>query len=205
MPDSRSASQKSDPALTKLLDVDSALATQAAELTAQLTAIQGQRDSLKTVINMFASTNVLGAELTSAMDASQLAVEDVTMPPLEPTATTNGTQPKAKTKQKSPAPAKNKAIKTDPKSLNWQGYVRAEFSSTSLPDVVESILQRQPNDVFQIPAVVNAIFVTRMPKEAQGRARDRVSNILAEGARKKRWYRGKLGCYSMSKKAVART
>ncbi|NET38870.1 MAG: hypothetical protein F6K19_43960, partial [Cyanothece sp. SIO1E1] len=103
-------------------------------------------------------------------------------------------------------PAKT-AKKSKPKSTKrdsgWQQYTRTEFDDTSLPDIVELILQRQPNQVLEIPEVVSSIFVSRMPKDAQGRAHARISNILAEGARNGRWYRGRPGCYSMSKTAVA--
>jgi hypothetical protein len=64
------------------------------------------------------------------------------------------------------------------------------------------MLQSQPNQVFEISAIVDEIFVDEMPLTARNKARDRVSNILSEGTRKHKWYRGKSGCYSLSKAAA---
>ncbi len=92
-----------------------------------------------------------------------------------------------------------KATKT---ASGWQRYVQAEFSHTSLPSAVSLVLQREAEQVFDIPAVVKAIFGDKLPPEVESKARRQVTNILSDGARKNKWYRGQLGSYSMSKAAA---
>src|SRR6478736_655034 len=55
--ESPSSDQTSTSVLTKLLDVDADLASQEATLSAQLEAVQEKRNSLKSVIGMFSSTD----------------------------------------------------------------------------------------------------------------------------------------------------
>jgi hypothetical protein len=91
-----------------------------------------------------------------------------------------------------------KKAKVANKALGWQQYVREEFSNTSLPEAVYAVLQREADRVFEIPAIVNAIFVDHLPTQVGSKAHRQISNILSEGARKNKWYRGQLGQYSMS-------
>ena len=77
--------------------------------------------------------------------------------------------------------------------------MREEFRKTALPEVVFGVLKKHPKKVFEIGVVVDTIFVEKIPQWARKGARERISNILAEGARKQRWYRGKPGFYSLSK------
>ena len=51
------------------------------------------------------------------------------------------------------------------------------------------ILKSQPQKVFEIAEVVNLIFVEAIPQTARKGAKDRVSNILAEGSRNGEWHR----------------
>ena len=60
----------------------------------------------------------------------------------------------------------------------------------------------QPDEVFGIPTMVYAIVVDEIPKAAWNQARNRISNILAEGSRKNKWYRDQAGQYSLSPAAV---
>ena len=69
-------------------------------------------------------------------------------------------------------------------------------SERPLPAVVAGILQGQPKKVFEIAEVVDTIFVQTIPQAARKGARERVSNILAEGARKNQWRRSESGRYS---------
>lgn len=62
MPDSQMVDRMSDSVLTKLLEVDSELATQEASLLAQVEAIRQKRASLSAVVNMFASSDAAPPE-----------------------------------------------------------------------------------------------------------------------------------------------
>jgi len=77
-------------------------------------------------------------------------------------------------------------------------YVREEFSNT-LPSAVYAVLKREAERVFEIPG--HELFVDDLPTEAGNKARRQVTNILSNGARMNKWYRGQLGSYSMSKAA----
>ena len=117
---------------------------------------------------------------------------------------TNGARKKAlpiKTNKGKSAKA-TQSNKTNKKISGWQDYVREEFSNESLSEAVSSVLHRQADAVWEIPAIINIIFMDELPQEVGNRARRRVTNILSEGVRKKEWYRGQLGYYSMSKAAV---
>lgn len=63
-------------------------------------------------------------------------------------------------------------------------------------------MQRQPEQVLEIAAIVNAIFVDEIPQGVRTKARERVSNVLSIGVKKEKWYRGEAGSYSMAKAAV---
>lgn len=184
----------SDPALSKLLEVDSDLAVQETDLLAQLEAVRARRASLQTVVGIFASE----AETTSKKNGSGSAI------PAE-IKTSAASQTKASRKRKA---VEEKDKKTQPTTApkdvkqqrrGWQQYVRDEFRKTPLPEVVLWVLQDHPKETFKIARMVDTIFVKSIPQAARKGARERVSNILAEGARKNRWYRGKLGRYSLSK------
>ncbi|NET37829.1 MAG: hypothetical protein F6K19_38465 [Cyanothece sp. SIO1E1] len=109
----------------------------------------------------------------------------------------------------SPTPQKPKPVKLRKgQKTNWQQYVKKNFAETPLPEIVAHILEEQPTMALEISAVVDTIFTNDIPREIQGRAHARVSNILSEGARDGRWYRcklGKIACYSMDKQAVKKT
>jgi len=79
--------------------------------------------------------------------------------------------------------------------------MRDEYLQTPLPTVVAGILKSQPKKVFEIAEVVNAIVVKAIPHTARKGARNRISNILSEGARKKQWRRLKEGRYCFFKEA----
>lgn len=224
MPNFQNFDQTSDSTLAKLLEVDSELVVQEEELLSQLESIQEKRRSLKTVISLFteadtpATTSVEEPTQTpySEIDGKLEAVDQNSAAPSSETseATTaaeleteapmdtqsNGAQKKTSSparSTKTTRPSKN--IK---KALGWQDYVREEFSKVSLVEAVTSVLQRRSNEVLEIPAIVNAIFVNDLPKEAGYKARRQVTNILSDGARKNKWYRGQSGYYSMSRAAA---
>jgi len=47
-----------------------------------------------------------------------------------------------------------------------------------LPSAVYAVLKREAERVFEIPAVMNTIFVDDLPTEAGNKARRQVTNIL---------------------------
>ena len=67
------------------------------------------------------------------------------------------------------------------------------------------MLKRQADAVLEIPTIVQTIFGEEMPQEARKQARPQVTNILANGVLKGKWYRGQLGAYSMSRAAAQAT
>ena len=77
--------------------------------------------------------------------------------------------------------------------------MRDEYGRTPLPDVVAGILQAQPKKLFEIAEVIDAIVEETIPPSARKNARNRISNLLAEGARKRDWHRPKAGCYRFAK------
>lgn len=238
MQDSQRFDQVSDPMLAKLLEVDSQLAAQEAELSAKLQDIQEKRTSLKTVISLFTpsdtpatvtveepsetpSATVAVKEPTEALSTETLRepepiAEELATP--QETAKGNGTvqpqmpltpdiQPQKAKKTPSSVRTKqtNKSAplrKTARKTEGWQQYLRAEFEQTALPEAVLKVLQRQRDTVLEIPAIVDVIFVDEIPQAARTKARRQITNILSEGVRKNKWYRGQSGKYSMSKAAA---
>ncbi|MEL6350254.1 MAG: hypothetical protein AAFR58_00665 [Cyanobacteria bacterium J06627_28] len=135
--------------------------------------------------------------------------------PATATKAKRGRPAKAAAAEKAPAATKVKAAKTTkatkksgtaPKrsgrTANWQRYVQDSYSKSPLPDVIVGVLQAQPNNVFKIADVMNAVFKEDMPKNHFLKARNRISNILSAGARDGVWHRGRGGTYSMSEKSI---
>ncbi len=223
----------SNPTVAKLLEVDTELATTEVELNAQLQSIQEKRRSLKTVIDLFAPTDTATAtpiatppetrvaeaeaEVTDEQ-AEQPTVEDVAEPELdqpETDTTADAETPavpdpqKRQTKKNSAPASKKQSPKSAPTKKasdeleNWQQYLRSEFSNATLATAVSEVMQRQPHQVLNTAAIVDAIFVDEIPQKVRSKARELVSNVLSVGVKKEKWYRGEVGSYSMSKAAVA--
>jgi hypothetical protein len=132
--------------------------------------------------------------------------------PAESTAKTPR-QSKGKTSRKTTSAAKestskrkggktSKETKPARRSLGWQQYIRDEFGKSSLAEAIPQVLGRRPGEVLETGEIIDAIFVTDIPKEARSTVRERVSNILSAGLKVNKWYRGKTGCYSLSKSAA---
>ena len=186
-----------DSTLSQLLSVDSALAAQEVELRTQLESIQIKRASLQTVLTMFdadrtTATDKQGADKPTAIAAA--AIASPTASPAKVSTSREKTQAKRKAASSRKSASSSKSLRR-----GWREYVRDEYRKTPLPTVVSQVLQVQPKKVFEIAEVVDTIFVKTIPQAARTSARERVSNILAEGARKEWWYRGKSGCYRFSK------
>ena len=186
--------KRSDPALEKLLAADAELGAQAAKLTAQLDSIQAKRASLKTVLEIF---NPDPAAAQNAEAAPYQRTEAAVGSPAKKPAKDFSKQQATATAD---TPTQPRKAPRRPKSLRrgWQKYMRDEYLQTPLPTVVAGILKSQPQKVFEIAEVVNTIVVKAIPRTACKGARNRISNILAEGARKKQWRRLKEGCYRFS-------
>ena len=231
MPNSQTSSDTSNPTVAKLLEVDSELAIQELQLSAQLQSIQEKRLSLKTVIDLFAPTDTTtatpiatavqtpvaeeSAEVTD--EQAEPSAEDVVTPELgspKPDITTDAKAPTVSdaTKRQAKKNSSPTSKKQSKKSLSkqnpskeletWSDYLRDEFSDATLSQAVSEVMQRQPEQVLETTAIVDAIFVDEIPPEVRSKARERVSNVLSVGVKKEKWYRGGAGSYSMSKAAV---
>ena len=230
MLNSHSSNQTSNSTLAKLLVVDSELAAAEAELLSQLESVQEKRRSLLTVVNMFVTADEVSAapiespappppaaetngqlepvssnSLASSLEIAKATTTASVQTEAVPANQSNLTEKKASSptsKNKNTLKVKQKA-NTTRRGSGWHDYLREEFSQTSLPEAVYSVLQGSSDQVFEIPAIVNAIFVEDLPKELESKVRRQITNILSEGARKNKWYRGKLGQYSISPAAKA--
>ena len=107
-------------------------------------------------------------------------------------------------KKQQPAAAKKgpKGPRSGRKSENWQSYVRDQFRQTSLTVAVSTVMQQQPNGIFEVPDIIDAIFSDDMPSAIRTKARDRILHVLSAGVRDEQWYRGKMGQYSLSRNAA---
>ena len=208
-------SQFSDPTVAKLLEVDADLAATEVELTLQLQSIQEKRHSLKNVISLFPPVD--NATPTSVTTPTPV-VEDVA--DITEAATPELDEVKTDTTEAAPQPSKRQGKRNLSPSNSkpskkaapakeitkevaiWQQYLRDEFVPDNLSVAVFDVMQQQPEQVLEITAILDAIFVAETPKDVRSTARERVSNVLSVGAKKGKWYRGKLGKYSMSKAAV---
>jgi hypothetical protein len=208
----------SDPIVVTLLAIDAKLAAQEVELTLQLQSIQEKRHSLTNVISLFPPVDTAAPTpvVTSTPVVKKLAqppVPEVATPELEDitidaTEAAPSTQKREGKKNSSPANSKSnkKSVPTKEASKEadtWQQYVKEDFINASLAEAVAEVMQQQEQQVLEITAILDAIFVEEIPKELRTKARERVSNVLSVGAKKGKWYRGLAGKYSMSKAALA--
>lgn len=234
MPNSQNSSDTSNPTVAKLLEVDAELATQELHLNAQLQSIQEKRQSLKTVIDLFAPTDTATAtpiatpEQTPVAAAEAEVTKEQAEPPAQDVATSEldtsktdttmdvetpavpDTQKRQTKENSSPAGKKQSAKsvptkKTSKELKTWQQYLREEFSNATLSQAVSEVMQQHSGQVLEIAAIVDAIFVNEIPPQVRSKARERVSNVLSVGMKKEKWYRGEAGSYSMSKAALEKS
>ena len=218
MQNSSISSPTSNSIVAKLLEIDADLAAQEVELAAQLQSIQEKRHSLKNVISLFPSGDT--AAPTPVVTSTPELVEKLAEPPVPEVATpeledttidTTEAIPQSQKQQgkknissstsksnKKSAPTKEASKEAD----TWQQYVKEDFINASLAEAVFVVMQQQEQQVLEITAILDAIFVEEIPKELRTKARERVSNVLSVGAKKGKWYRGLAGKYSMSSAAV---
>ncbi len=215
------ASPVSDPTLAKLLEVDSDLAAQEATLMAQLQEIQVKRSSLKTVVSLFTPEEgelaTPATQLTEAFPSGEAAVDELTLvAPLPEISTapspsddgvTQAQRAQPPTARKTRATARRTrgttkataAPASSRETKGWRPYVREEFAASAvLPEVTTKVLQRLPGHVFEVPEIMNAIFVDEIPKEVYKKARGRLLSVLSRGVKENKWQRGDKGQYSSS-------
>lgn len=223
-------SQFSNSTIAKLLEADADLAAQEAELNAQIQSIGEKRHSLKTVIDMFAPAHtadtvpgstpaqppeaVADRQVESTSPTQSTVVQDVASPELnvadaDSTEAPEAPQPQKRQAKKNSSPASSKqnqksvpAKKQSKASDTWHQYVKDGFTNTSLAEAVTEVMQQHSKQEVEIATIIDAIFTNEIPKEVRSTARERVSNVLSVGAKNGKWYRGKLGKYSMSPAAV---
>ncbi len=207
-------STSSNPTVAKLLEADADLAAQEVELNAQIQSIGEKRHSLKTVINMFAPVDTAATPIaTSAQPSEAVAAQQVesTSPEQSPVVqdvaspevkganvdTTEAEAPTASTPSKRQA-KKNSSSATSKQSKKsasikkpsqqadtWQQYVKDEFDSASLAEAVAEVMQQHEKEVVEISTILDTIFTNDVPKELRSTARERVSNVLSVGAKKR--------------------
>ena len=203
--------------VAQLLEIDTDLAVQEVELTLQLQSIQEKHHSLKNVISLFspgdtATPTTVAAPTPVVKNIAEPPVQEEITPELDEVTTETteaATQPPKRQGKRNLSPNSDKPSKkavpakeTVPEVAIWQQYLRDEFITGNLSVAVFDVMQQQPEQVLEITAILDAIFVAETPKDVRSTARERVSNVLSVGAKKGKWYRGKLGKYSMSKAAV---
>lgn len=186
-----------DSVLSKLLAADSDLESQEAKLIAQLNAIQAKRASLQSVLEIFDSGTATAAASNGAIAPTQIADTEVDSATERPAKASS--KQEARTTKDRPAQSRKLANRSQSLRRGWQRYTRDEHGQAPLLDIVAGILESQPKKEFSIKEVVDTIVVTEIPSTDRKNARNRISNILAEGARKKQWYRPKAGYYRFSK------
>lgn len=188
MPNSQDFDAISDPTLAKLLEVDGDLAAQEAHLMTQLQQLQEKRSSLKIVVSLFTPEETT-APAGAAAASSPLPAE---------------TSPEAAVPKTKPSPAstrrsqgKKRATSTPAGSReSWRPYVREEFpAAAALSEIASKVLHRLPERAFSVPELMNAIFVVKISKEADKKARARLSAILLQGVKENKWQRDDKGQY----------
>ncbi len=211
--------------LSQLVEVNSELSDQVSVLEAQISELQEKRKGIQTVIELFESESAPAAEAIATVTSTPAKVAKAKTSSKK-AAKAKSTKAAAKAAAKAKVakaakekttkvkatrgrPAKAKAVepkattgKRSGRTANWQKYVQDSYSKSPLPDVIVGVLQAQPNHIFKIADVMNAVFKEDMPKTHFLKARNRVSNILSAGARDGDWFRGRGGTYSVSEKAI---
>ena len=202
--------------VAQLLEIDTDLAATEAELTLQLQSIQEKRHSLKNVISLFPPVD--NAPPTPVTPPTPVVkdvadITEATTPELDEvtTDTTEAvSQPPKRQGKRNLSPSNSKPSKkaapakeiTKEVVAIWQQYLQDQFVTDTLAVAVFEVMQQQPERVLEITAILDAIFVPEIPKDVRSTAQERVSNVLSVGAKKGKWYRGKLGKYSMSSAAL---
>jgi hypothetical protein len=134
--------------------------------------------------------------LTNNSSVSQTSTDESPIP--APIAPASKQGKKTVSSSKKSQTRKTQPSKTVKQAPGWQQYLREEFRNSSLPQAISSVLHSQTERVWDIPSVVDAIFVESIPVEIKKKVRFQITNLLATGARENKWYRGQQGSYTMS-------
>ncbi len=221
MPDSEnSASPTQSALLAQLLEIDSQLSSQEAQLHSQLESIQEKRKSLQVVISLFTDadkTSVAPFEEKASLPVAQIDREPENFEESQAFVesdkdellTRSLTTPESRKGKKAAAFSKKKSQtrksqlkRTFKQAPGWQHYLRAEFRNSSLPQAVSSVLQSQTELVWEIAAVIETLFVEEIPQEVKKKVRHQITNILAQGVTDNKWYRVQQGSYTMSRASI---
>ncbi|MGJ3252152.1 MAG: hypothetical protein ACFE0J_13650 [Elainellaceae cyanobacterium] len=205
---------------TKLLEIESTLAAQEAQIAAQLQTLQDKRKSLQTVIHMFgvepdtapdasiaAGAGGPATDVADVSDDSQSGVtSDVAEVSPEPTPSPRGRRKKGDSATKSRTPSKSSSKsstkRAGKKSDEWGAYLKPKYRDRPLLQAVLSVLEQYPDQVVEVPHIMDSILIDKAPKEIRALVRHRLSNVLTVGLKRQKWYRGKVGTYSVSKEAA---
>lgn len=204
---------------TKLLEIESTLAAQEAQIAAQLQTLQDKRKSLQTVIHMFtaepdtppdasvAAKDSAPATVADVSDDSQSEVtSDVAEVSPEPTPSPRGRRKKGssatKSRTSSKSSSKSSTKRAGKKSDEWGAYLKPKYRDRPLLQAVLSVLEQYPDQVVEVPHIMDSILIDKTPKEIRALVRHRLSNVLTVGLKRQKWYRGKVGTYSVSKEAA---
>ncbi len=203
----------SDPTLAKLLEVDSDLAAQESHILSELQEIQQKRNSLQTVVGLFTPEETLVSPASQPVEPL-LSVESATeeMDPLPEDTATSALSTEDEIQQTTQPPTTRRARATGRRTRgktrvasgsgrgeSWRPYVRDEFpASAVLPELVATVLQRSPGQVFEVPEIMRAIFIEDISKEAYKVARGRLLSVLSLGVKQNKWQRGEKGQYNSS-------
>lgn len=211
---SPNTSPTTDSTLAQLLEIDKQLSAQEALLRSQLESIQHKRQSLQIVISLFNDTDkthlVAPIEEKASTPQEQSVEENsllnqtstdesLTISPTTPASKKGKKTVPSSKKSQTRKTQRSKAVKQFP---GWQQYLREEFRNSSLPQAISEVLHSQAERVWDISAVVNAIFQEEIPHEVKKKVRLQITNLLAQGVREKKWYRGQQGSYTLSEQAV---
>jgi hypothetical protein len=208
--------------LAQLLEIDTQLSVQEAHLSAQLESLQHKRQSLQVVIALFDETDktdvaapieetIPTPQLQSEKQLESVKEEKVVLQtdkdklpipaPIAPASKTGKKTTTSASKKKSTK--KTQTSKTVKQVPGWQQYLRSEFGNSSLPQAIAQVLESDLERVWEISAVVDAIFVESIPQEIKKKVRLQITNLLAQGARENKWERGQQGSYTLSYEAAA--
>jgi hypothetical protein len=212
MPSSNPANH-SDPTLSKLLDIDSDLEAQAAQIEAQLSVVQEKRKSLQSVINIFSSSSSATLTPDIAAIATDISPEINSAPVKTPSAESQSSNGAASGKSSAKQPRKTRSAtksktpparsgKTSSRGNDLQDYMQSAYKDASLPQAVLQVLEQEPDEVWRIPEIIDSIFVDEIPKNMRSKASTRIATVLSNGLKENKWYRGKTGHYSLSQAAA---
>ena len=157
----------------------------------QTSIVESEPDSMPLKAPSAKKTKQPAAKKTATK--TELSTIEQTLSP-EDTQSSKAKSVSSASKTKQPTAAK----KTAKTSGRWQDYLREEFSNSALSEAVGQVLQRQPEEVLETAAIIDAIFVDNLTKGVRNTARERIANVLSDGVRKNKWYRAEAGSYSMS-------